>query len=73
MSMTFSQVSRSLSGLAGVCLATLAFSAQAANSVPYADRGSYHDASYTFTAAQSGHVMAYMVGGSLRRMKTSCP
>lgn len=63
MSTTFSSMSRRLSGWVGVCLATLAFSAQAANSVPYPDRGAYHNTSYTFTAAQSGHVMAFMVGG----------
>ncbi len=63
MSTTFSGVNRCLLGLTGLALAVLTFSAQAANSVPYPDRGAYHNTSYTFTAAQSGHVMAYMVGG----------
>lgn len=63
MSTTLSGLTRFVTGLTGMALAAMTFSAQAAHSVPYPDRGAYLNTSYTFTAAQSGHITAYMVGG----------
>lgn len=63
MAPSISKLSRSLAGWGVAILATFSLSAQAANSVPYSNVGTYNNAAYSFTAAQSGHVFAYMVGG----------
>ncbi|WP_089415593.1 PEP-CTERM sorting domain-containing protein [Vitreoscilla filiformis] len=57
MSTTFSLVSRGLLGLAGMGLAALAFSAQAANSVPYPERETELDTSYTLP--HTGDTLAF--------------
>jgi len=49
-------------GMAAVVLAGTATLAQA-QSVPYPNKGQYNSNSYTFTAAATGDVLAYMVGG----------
>ncbi|CAH0349174.1 PEP-CTERM sorting domain-containing protein [Aquabacterium sp. CECT 9606] len=45
-------------------VAAMATQANAADVIPYANAGTYNTATYSFTAATTGDVMAYFVGGA---------